>query len=217
MPGATCVTLSGSCPRTRLRLLTCVWIPMLSRSLVSSKTRSDHRTPRSPHRVPGCHIPPEDLGCRPVPTRGAPASICHTTPFFRKPHPRAAAAALYWLPLHLRRRTDDMAESTSLRRAKRPRSAIAGPYGHPFHPILVTIPIGTWVASLVFDIVGLASDDPTPYVIGARILILIGLIGAVLAAIWGFLDYSQLEKGTAAKRTATIHMALNLGVTVLFL
>jgi uncharacterized membrane protein len=110
-----------------------------------------------------------------------------------------------------------MAESTSLRRAKRPRTAIAGPYGHPFHPILVTIPIGTWVASLVFDIIGLTSDDPTPYVVGARILILIGLIGAVLAAIWGFIDYTQLERGTPAQRTATIHMALNLGVTVLFL
>ena len=27
-------------------------------------------------------------------------------------------------------------------RAKRPISPLAGPYGHPFHPILVTIPIG---------------------------------------------------------------------------
>ncbi|PWI10201.1 hypothetical protein DIZ27_14145 [Streptomyces sp. NWU339] len=37
--------------------------------------------------------------------------------------------------------------------AKRPVSAwLAGPYGHPFHPILVTVPIGAWVTSLVFDI-----------------------------------------------------------------
>ena len=110
-----------------------------------------------------------------------------------------------------------MSETTPQQRAKRPRSAIAGPYGHPFHPILVTIPIGTWAASLVFDIIGLASDDPAPFVVGARVLILIGIVGAVLAAAIGLVDYAQLARGTAARKTATVHMALNLGVTVLFL
>ncbi|MEV4688712.1 DUF2231 domain-containing protein [Microbacterium sp. LWH3-1.2] len=109
-----------------------------------------------------------------------------------------------------------MSANTPQQRAKRPRTALAGPYGHPFHPILVTIPIGTWVASLVFDVIGLASDDPAPYIRGAWILIIIGLIGAVLAAIWGFLDYLQLGRSTMARRTATTHMALNLGVVVLF-
>jgi uncharacterized membrane protein len=109
-----------------------------------------------------------------------------------------------------------MSQNTPQQRAKQPRSAIAGPYGHPFHPILVTIPIGTWVASLVFDIIGLASPDPEPYIRGAWILIVIGLIGAVLAAIWGFIDYLQLGRTTQARRTATIHMAINVGVTALF-
>lgn len=110
-----------------------------------------------------------------------------------------------------------MSQNTPHQRAKQPRAAIAGPYGHPFHPILVTIPIGTWVASLVFDIIGLVSDDPAPYVRAAWILIVIGLVGAVLAAIWGFLDYLQLGRSTAARRTATIHLSINLGVVVLFL
>lgn len=110
-----------------------------------------------------------------------------------------------------------MERRTSLDRAKRPRSIIAGPYGHPFHPILVTIPIGTWVASIVFDIIGFFAEDPTPYVVGARVLILIGILGALAAAAVGFLDYSQLARGTAARKTATVHMALNLGVTALFI
>lgn len=110
-----------------------------------------------------------------------------------------------------------MDDGTPLQRAKRPRTSIAGPYGHPFHPILVTIPIGTWSASLVFDIIGFFAEDPTPYVVGARVLILIGIIGAVLAAVFGFLDYLTLARGTAARRTATIHLVLNLSVTVLFL
>ena len=47
----------------------------------------------------------------------------------------------------------------ALRAAKRPKSIVAGPYGHPFHPLLVTIPIGTWTASLVFDIVGAVTGE----------------------------------------------------------
>lgn len=110
-----------------------------------------------------------------------------------------------------------MEERTPQYRAKRPRSIVAGPYGHPFHPILVTIPIGTWVASIVFDIIGFIAEDPEPYVVAARVLILIGIIGAVLAAVVGFLDYLQLTRGTPAHRTGTVHMALNLGVTALFI
>ena len=102
-------------------------------------------------------------------------------------------------------------------RSKRPRSIIAGPYGHPFHPIAVTIPIGTWVASIVFDIIGFFVEDPTPYVVGAEVLILIGLIGAVFAAVLGLMDYSTLAAGTPARRTALVHMVLNLSVVAIFL
>ncbi len=108
-------------------------------------------------------------------------------------------------------------ESTPQARAKRPRTIIAGPYGHPFHPILVTIPIGTWTASFIFDIIGFFADDPEPYAVASRILILIGLIGAAVAAVFGLLDMSQIERGTPARRTALLHMGLNLGVVVLFL
>jgi uncharacterized membrane protein len=107
--------------------------------------------------------------------------------------------------------------TTAQASAKRPRMIVAGPYGHPFHPILVTIPIGTWVASFVFDIIALVADDPEPYILAANILILIGLIGAVLAAVVGLLDLSMLEKGTPARKTALVHMTLNLVVVVLFL
>jgi uncharacterized membrane protein len=39
-----------------------------------------------------------------------------------------------------------------MRRAKEPVTVLGGPYGHPFHLILVSVPIGAWVASVVFDI-----------------------------------------------------------------
>lgn len=109
-----------------------------------------------------------------------------------------------------------MSVSDRLSSAKRPRSIIAGPYGHPFHPIAITIPIGAWTASLVFDILGLFAEDARPFVIGAFVLVIIGLVGAAAAAVLGFLDYSVIPPDSAAKRTALVHMVLNLAVMALF-
>lgn len=109
-----------------------------------------------------------------------------------------------------------MDATTPLHRAKHPRTVLAGPYGHPFHPILVTIPIGTWIASLVFDVFGLSTADPSPFVLGAQVLIAIGIVGALLAAVFGFVDLSVIGRGTPAQRTALIHMSLNLAAVVLF-
>lgn len=100
-------------------------------------------------------------------------------------------------------------------RSKHPRSILAGPYGHPFHAILVTIPIGSWVAALVFDLVAVFGDNPETFAQGARLLVGIGIIGALLAAVAGLLDYSVLAAGTRAKRIATIHLVLNVIVICL--
>jgi uncharacterized membrane protein len=109
-----------------------------------------------------------------------------------------------------------MTTSDPLQRAKRPRTVLAGPYGHPFHPIAVTIPIGAWTASIVFDLIGFFVDDPTAYAVGAQVLIAIGVIGALLAALLGFMDFAQIARGTPAHRTALLHLTINLAVTVLF-
>ena len=36
--------------------------------------------------------------------------------------------------------------------AHRPTVAVSGPYGHPVHPLLVTVPIGAFVSAVAFDI-----------------------------------------------------------------
>jgi uncharacterized membrane protein len=102
-------------------------------------------------------------------------------------------------------------------RAKEPVSALlAGPYGHPFHPILVTVPIGAWLSSLVFDLASHLSDPATSFATGARWLIGIGVLGALAAATVGFLDFLTIPSGTPAHRTAVTHMVLNLAVTAAF-
>ena len=98
--------------------------------------------------------------------------------------------------------------------AKRPVSAaLAGPYGHPFHPILVTVPIGAWIASLVFDIASHVVDRPGFLTQGSEWLIAIGVLGALAAAMVGFLDLFAIPTGTRAFRTGLVHMSLNLTVT----
>jgi uncharacterized membrane protein len=92
-------------------------------------------------------------------------------------------------------------------------AALAGPYGHPFHPILVTIPLGAWVCSLVFDIAARVGSRSLEAGFAAQWLIALGVLGALAAASIGFLDLLAIPPQTKARRTAVIHAALNLTVT----
>ena len=100
--------------------------------------------------------------------------------------------------------------------AKEPISVVAGPYGHPFHPLLVTVPIGAWVGSLVLDIASHGVDQPGALARGAYWMIAVGIIGALLAAVFGLLDLLTIPRGTRAFKVAIVHMAINLTVVALF-
>jgi uncharacterized membrane protein len=107
--------------------------------------------------------------------------------------------------------------SEGVRDAKRPLTGLAGPYGHPFHPVLVTVPIGAWVASFAFDLASRWTGDADVFATGSRWLVALGVLGAVVAAMLGFLDLLAIPAGTPARRTAITHMVLNLIVTGAFL
>jgi uncharacterized membrane protein len=101
--------------------------------------------------------------------------------------------------------------SDDLARVKHPASAtLAGPYGHPYHPMLVTVPIGAWVASLVFDIASHLTASPEFLARGSSWLIAIGLVAALVAAATGFLDLIVIPAGSRAARTGIWHMSLVL-------
>jgi uncharacterized membrane protein len=101
-----------------------------------------------------------------------------------------------------------------LHRAKRPASpALAGPYGHPLHPVLVPVPIGAWTASLVFDLASHLVSGPAFLSRGSLWLMVIGVIGALAAAVAGFTDLIVIPGGSRASRTALLHMTLMLCVT----
>ncbi len=97
-----------------------------------------------------------------------------------------------------------------LEEAKQGTTVLAGPYGHPFHPILVTLPIGAWVASVVFDVASKVDESAPALVEGAYWLIGLGIVGAVVAALFGLLDLLAIPRGTRAQRLGLVHLTLNV-------
>lgn len=106
--------------------------------------------------------------------------------------------------------------TTALQHAKEPTNPAAGPYGHPFHPVFVTVPIGAWISSIVFDVASQWAGEAEVFTKGSYWLIAIGVVGAAVASIFGLMDFSRIPSGTPAHRTALAHLTLNAVVLVLF-
>jgi nitrite reductase/ring-hydroxylating ferredoxin subunit/uncharacterized membrane protein len=97
-----------------------------------------------------------------------------------------------------------------------PKHVLQGrPFKHPLHPMLVHLPIGLFPLSLIFDLVSFGVDENW-LVRGAFYTMLLGVIGALVAAIPGFIDYIDIRPDHPAKRTANWHMALNLVAVALY-
>jgi uncharacterized membrane protein len=80
---------------------------------------------------------------------------------------------------------------------------------HPLHPLLVHLPIGLWVGSVIFDITFMANHNPT--LAGASFFcILVGIIGSLLALPAGLADYLSISSNSVPKRLATSHMLLSV-------
>jgi uncharacterized membrane protein len=86
--------------------------------------------------------------------------------------------------------------------------------GHPIHPMLVAIPIGLWIFSLVCDLVYSFGSRNEEWRLVALYTLAGGIGGALLAALPGFIDMLSLP--FPVKRTALIHMAINLTVVALY-
>src|SRR5438128_1666071 len=85
---------------------------------------------------------------------------------------------------------------------------------HPIHPMLVAIPIGLWVFSLVCDLAPFVGATSENWPIVARYTMVGGIIGALVAAVPGFIDMLALP--WAVKRIALMHMSINLTVVALY-
>lgn len=88
------------------------------------------------------------------------------------------------------------------------------PFGHPLHPMIVHLPIGLWVLSFALDVLGWLGIDGL--IRPAFYALLAGLAFAVLAAVTGFADYTDVRKDHPTRPTATKHMLLNVAAVVVF-
>jgi uncharacterized membrane protein/nitrite reductase/ring-hydroxylating ferredoxin subunit len=87
---------------------------------------------------------------------------------------------------------------------------------HPLHPILVAFPIAFFVGTFIFDILGIIYDNDIFYAVSFYMQIS-GILGAVLAAIPGAVDYFKtVPPKSSAKKRATQHALLNVTNLVLF-
>jgi uncharacterized membrane protein len=84
--------------------------------------------------------------------------------------------------------------------------------GHPIHPMLVTIPIGLWVFSLVCDFGYVFSGDER-WATTAYFTLGGGIVGALLAAVPGLIDLLGFHDARA-QRIGRYHLVLNLAIVV---
>ena len=87
---------------------------------------------------------------------------------------------------------------------------------HPIHPMLIVFPIAFWIGSLVCDIIYHVGSQNMFWKAVAFYSMAAGIIGALLAVVPGFIDYLSLTD-PLTKKIATMHLALNLVVVVLFI
>ena len=88
-------------------------------------------------------------------------------------------------------------------------------FGHAIHPIMIVFPLGLLATAVVFDVLYLVTGNRTwPFV--AFWMIAAGLIGGLIAALFGLIDFLNIPNGTRAKRIGAYHGIVNLGAVILF-
>jgi len=87
--------------------------------------------------------------------------------------------------------------------------------GHPIQPILIPFPIGLLTTSVIFDVVHLLAG-------GARWaeisfwMIAVGVVGGLLAAVFGLIDWLGIPSDTRAKAIGLGHGLSNVLMVALF-
>jgi uncharacterized membrane protein len=88
--------------------------------------------------------------------------------------------------------------------------------GHPIHPMLIVFPLGLLATAVAFDIVGLSTGDASWFGISFW-MIAAGIIGGLLSAVFGLIDWWAIPSGTRAKAIGLWHGLGNVVVVLLFI
>lgn len=89
-------------------------------------------------------------------------------------------------------------------------------FGHSLHQILIAFPIGLLSTSAIFDVLWRWTGDPKWAPI-AYYVIVVGLVGGAVAAVFGLIDYLAIPSGTRARRVGAFHGIASALLLTLFL
>jgi uncharacterized membrane protein len=89
-------------------------------------------------------------------------------------------------------------------------------FGHPIHQMLIVFPLGLLATALFFDIIALIMHRHAGLFTAAYYMIAAGVIGGLLSAVFGLIDFLAIPAGTRARRVGTLHGVGNVVVVVLF-
>ena len=87
--------------------------------------------------------------------------------------------------------------------------------GHAVHPMLIPLPLGMFLGTLIFDIAYLITDD-LQFATVSFFTAALAAVGGVAAAATGAVDLKNIPKGTRAKRVGNVHAIGNDLVIALF-
>src|SRR5215218_5287412 len=88
-------------------------------------------------------------------------------------------------------------------------------FGHPIHQMLIVIPLGLLATATVFDILYLFTGNGALATV-AFWNILAGILGGLLAAVFGLIDWLAIPDGTRAKQIGLLHGGGNVVIVGLF-
>ena len=87
--------------------------------------------------------------------------------------------------------------------------------GHPVHQMLVPFPFGLLASAAIFDVIHLVTENPT-IASASYWMMIAGIVGGLLAAPFGSIDWFAIPKRTRAKRIGLVHGLGNVVVLALF-
>jgi uncharacterized membrane protein len=88
--------------------------------------------------------------------------------------------------------------------------------GHPIHPPLTDVTIGTYTFATVAGLAEVTGITKSSGAYGWWIALIFGLIVTGPTALTGLLDWLSITRGTELWKTATLHMIAMLSATVFF-
>lgn len=86
---------------------------------------------------------------------------------------------------------------------------------HPIHPMLIPFPIALWIFSVVCDAIYVMGRGTDAWNDMAFYTMVGGIVGALAAAIPGYIDYRSVADPAVA-RIGRWHMLINLTIVALF-